>query len=783
MGCMARRGTFSMFSAIKVSVKGRVQGVGFRPFVFSLAKKYLLTGTVQNNMDGVKIHIEGEAGNLYLFLEDLKEKAPRLSIISEMNVETAPILDFSDFSIGNSERAGTSDLIIPIDSAICGECLNEMSNPADFRYRYPFINCTQCGPRYTIINELPYDRPFTSMADFMMCHECEKEYINPVNRRHHAQPIACPKCGPKVSLFNSFGKELADNDVIEKTKRLLEQGMIIAVKGIGGYHLCCDARNHEAVSTLRFRKNRPNRPLAVMASSIKEIQSFAEMDSEEQNLLQSPEAPIVILQKKKGEDVLSKAVAPGMTTIGVMLPYTPLHHLLFKDSEEKCLIMTSANPSGLPIIYQDAEVFDYLAGISDYFLLHNREILHPVDDSVIQINGHNKDFLRRSRGYVPDPLPTNEDVNGIVAFGGQQKTTFTIGRNQQIFIGPHIGDLDNIETLAHYKRELDHLLKWIDIPKNIAVIDTHPGYQGRQLLEEYSFEQIVEVQHHHAHMAACMGENNLEGEVFGIILDGTGYGADGHIWGFEILYGSYETVERMGHLQYTPLPGNEKSIKEPWRNAVAMLSTLLGEVGIEYAGKLFPNKKTETSILLAMIENNINTVQAGTCGRLFDAVSAICGICEIASYDGEAAIQLSERAQHSNPITPYPFVLENNTKLITFQFSLMLRAIVEDVLNGVELKIISSRFHETIVCALSAAMFELKAKFPRFSNRVVLSGGSFHNRFIRERLTSQLTNLGFAVYNHSGIPCNDGGLSYGQLMVAAAKRRNEHVYRGTGESN
>ena len=761
-----------MLSAIRVSVRGRVQGVGFRPFVFSLAAKYLMTGTVQNNMDGVKIHLEGEEEKLLLFLEELNSKVPRLAKIVSVITETVEVKHFEEFTIIPSDRAGTSDLIIPIDSAVCDDCLQEMNNPDNFRFNYPFINCTQCGPRYTIINELPYDRPFTSMSGFRMCPECNKEYEDPKNRRHHAQPIACPHCGPSVTLFTSTGEELVDGDPMEAVVRLLERGHIIALKGLGGFHLCCDARNHEAVSKLRIRKNRPNRPLAVMAASIEEVLSFAVLNHEERALLESPEAPIVVLGKKD-EQRLSKAVAPGMKTIGVMLPYTPLHHLLFKNSKVQCLIMTSANPSGLPILYKDNEAFSYLSGIADYYLLHNREILHPVDDSVVQINDHRNDFLRRSRGFVPDPLPAIADVTGIVAFGGQQKTTFTIGRNQQIFVGPHIGDLENMETIEHYRRELDHLLKWIEIPRNIAVIDSHPGYQVRNLAIEYSFEQVIEVQHHHAHMASCMADNHLEGDVFGIILDGTGYGTDGHVWGFEVLYGNYNEFKRLGHLQYTPLPGGEKAIKEPWRNAVAMLLTLLGEKGESYAKLLFPEKKADISILKTMIENNINTIEAGTCGRLFDAISAICGICQVSSYDGEAAIGLAEWAQLGQHVETYPFELNNTGELISFQFANMLDAIVQDVLNGVQLTVISSRFHETIVCALTAAMLVLKLQNKQYSNRIVLSGGSMHNRYLREKLTSKLTNLGFEVYNHSGIPCNDGGLSYGQLMVAAAKRRNE----------
>ncbi len=758
-----------MDSALKISVRGRVQGVGFRPFVFGLAEKYQLNGTVQNNMDGVKIQLEGERNQLSAFLYDLENIPPRLSKIDQINVETVEACNHKTFSIIASERTGTSMLVIPIDSAVCDDCLEEMKHPGDFRYRYPFINCTQCGPRYTIIGELPYDRPYTTMAGFKMCPECQAEYDNPLNRRHHAQPIACPKCGPKVLLFDSNGAEMPINDPITEVISLLKTGKIVAVKGIGGYHLCCDARNEDAVQKLRARKNRRFRPLAVMAATMEEITKFAEVNQEEKGLLQSPESPIVVLRKNKSCS-LAKGIAPEMDTVGVMLPYSPLHHLLFEDTDVTCLVMTSANPSGLPMIYNEDQVFQYLKGIADFYLIHNREILHPVDDSVIQLNNHNQDFFRRSRGYVPDPLTAKWDVTGVVAFGGQQKTTFSIGRNEQIFIGPHIGDLENLETINHYKHELDHLLKWVDIPKRTAVIDAHPGYMGRMLLQDYQFDEVLEIQHHHAHMAACMGENELFGEAYGIILDGTGYGTDGHVWGFEILYGGYSNVVRQGHLAYTPLPGIEKAIKEPWRNAAAMLISLLGVQGEGYAKRLFPNKEMELNVIKNMISKGINSVQAGTCGRLFDAVSAMTGICEKSTYDGEAAIKLGEIARWDDSILPYSFELDETDNLVTFNFSKMLQEVAEDVLNGIPAASISSRFHETIVCALVEAMQELRKRNPLSSNQVVFSGGSFHNKYLREQLTLKLSSSGFTVYNHQKVPCNDGGLSYGQLLVAAAKR-------------
>ncbi|XJZ25868.1 carbamoyltransferase HypF [Bacillota bacterium Lsc_1132] len=759
-----------MRKAEKIAVRGRVQGVGFRPFIFQLAHEFSLNGTVQNNMDGVKIYLEGEAEALQRFQAALTTRAPRLSKIDSVIVEEAELQCKQDFTIIESERSGTSMLVIPTDSAICDDCIKEMNDPTDFRYQYPFINCTQCGPRYTIIEELPYDRPFTTMKNFHMCPDCKQEYVDPGNRRHHAQPIACPTCGPKVQLLDSLGEVIKADHPISQTIQLLKKGKIVAIKGIGGYHLCCDAGNEKAVSLLRDRKKRPLKPLAVMVSSIEAACQIAEISQAEENLLRSPESPIVILSKSKN-DALSANVAPGMATIGVMLPYTPLHYLLFADPGLPCLVMTSANPSGMPMLYQDDKALTYLEGIADYLLVHNREILHPVDDSVVQIINGKIDFLRRSRGYVPDPFVTDRDVSGIVAFGGQQKTTFAIGRNHQIFVGPHIGDLENIETVQHYQQEFDHLFKWVDTFKKIAVVDAHPGYYVHTIAKAYGFAEEIEVQHHHAHMAACLDEHQIKDKAFGIILDGTGYGLDGKVWGFEILYGDTAEFERMAHLHYTPLPGGEKCIREPWRNAVAMLMSLHGNEGTVLAKAIFPDKTNEIELLRKMIEQNVNVIEAGTCGRLFDAVSAICGITKVSSYDGEAAIKLAELADGLQEWESYPFTLEDSNELLTINFSNMLKEIANDVLKGMNQSVISSRFHETVVKAIVSAMEHLLHKRMEMKKNVVLSGGSMHNRYLRKRLAVELEKREFNVFFPEKVPCNDGGLSYGQLVVAAERRR------------
>ena len=759
-----------MFETIKISIVGNVQGVGFRPFIYQLANEFSLKGTVQNNMDGVEVFVEGKLPQVEQFLQSIEQKAPRLSRIDQMVVQKEDYKGFEDFSIIKSRREGTSQLVIPVDAGICDACLAEMNNPNNFRHHYPFITCTQCGPRYTIIDELPYDRPYTSMAHFELCPNCEKEYNDPMDRRHHAQPIACPECGPHISLVSSDGRILAEyEDALKLAGKYLLEGKILVVKGIGGFHLCCDASNIEAVALLRNRKNRPNRPLAVMSFSIDHVKEFAFVSAEEERLMKSPEAPIVILNKKSDYHLAEK-VAPNMNTIGVMLPYSPLHYLLLKEADKRTLIMTSANVSSLPIVYKNEECSQYLGEMADFYLMHNRNILHPVDDSVVQIVQGDTDFFRKSRGYVPNVLFSKKNVDGIVSFGGQQKTTFALGRNDQVFIGPHIGDLDNLNTIEHYKNELQLLLKWVQPNQKIAVIDYHPNYQTRQLVKEFPFEEVVEVQHHHAHMAACLADNGIAEKTFGIILDGTGFGLDGNIWGFEVFYGDCKEVQRLAHLHYTALPGGEACIREPWRNAVGMLCTLLGEEGLKISEQLFPSRKEAISVLRAMVDKGLNTVYAGTCGRLFDAVSSMIGICEKSTYDGEAAIRLSELAKMDQQVDAYSYeILENEQKLI-FNFTRMIVEIAEDRIGGKDVKEISTTFHETIVQALVDGINRLHKTFPQYNKKIVLSGGSFHNRYLKERLIQCLSAAGFEVYTHHRIPCNDGGLSYGQLMVAAAKR-------------
>ncbi|WP_413359838.1 carbamoyltransferase HypF [Robertmurraya sp. 2P01SA] len=766
---MDKTSLYTKSKAVIITVKGRVQGVGYRPFVFQIATQFAVTGTVQNNMDGVRIFAEGQEPALQFFVDAIHSKAPRLARIDEVIIEDSQSKGHDQFSIIPSERTGKSSLVIPVDSAICVDCLQEMREPNDFRYRYPFINCTQCGPRYTIIDSLPYDRPYTSMSDFHMCSDCEKEYEDPMNRRHHAQPIACDSCGPKVMIVSMGGDIMREkDDAIKKTIELLSKGKIVAVKGIGGYHLACDAFNEGTVAALRERKHRPQRPLAMMVANIEVAKEICHVSPQEEMVLQSSESPIVIL-KKRGGTSLANSLAPGMNTLGVMLPYTPLHHLLFEGGSISVLVMTSANPSGLPMLYKDEEAVAYLQGIADYILTNNRPILHPVDDSVVRIIDGKQSFLRRSRCYVPDPFTTSHDVHEVVALGPQQKNNFAIGRNKQIFVGPHIGEMEHLEVLAHYEKELSHLMKWMGIEGKMLATDMHPGYVTTELARSMK-GQIIPVQHHHAHLVSCMEDNKLIDSVFGIILDGTGYGEDGHIWGFEILYGDPKEYRRLAHLHYTHLPGNEKAIKEPWRNATAMLIDYFGDEGCDLAKRLFIGRDYEIEIMANMLCKGVNSPLAGTCGRLFDAVSAILGVCEVSTYDGEAAIKLSELLTFEQVEKPYSYKVIFTKDIATINFAQGLKEIIQDKWLGIPLQKIIERFHETVVTICVELIFVLSNNNPSFNKQVVLSGGSFHNPYLAVEISKRIKKKGFQVYTHKRVPCNDGGLSLGQLIIASQRR-------------
>ncbi|OEH92810.1 carbamoyltransferase HypF [Bacillus solimangrovi] len=753
-----------------ITIRGRVQGVGFRPYVFQCAKDLGIVGNVQNNKDGVRIIAQASERLMDVFINQLHEKKPHAARIDFFEVkDVSNQHNFFDFTIEPSEAQGDSNLIVPIETAICQVCLEELNDPTNHRYQYPFINCTQCGPRYTIIDSLPYDRPRTSMQQFKMCEKCEAEYKDTMNRRHHAQPISCHKCGPNLRLIKMDGTIRAEKEAaITEVRRLIDQGKVVAIKGLGGYHLVCDATNPTVVNELRVRKHRPSRPLACMVRSLKVAKQLCIVSEDDEQLLSSSEAPIVILPLRESTSIME--VAPNYRSLGIMLPYTPLHYLIFNGMQTDVLVMTSANISGLPMISTEEDALSKLQEVSDAILSDDRPILQSIDDSVMCTDVSYPTFLRRGRGYAPEPISVHVDVDGILALGSDQKNTYAIGRNKQIFLSKHIGEITGVDMVDYLQEDYERTQQLFSVQHRIAVIDKHPNYHIREWADNLQVP-IFEVQHHHAHHVACMTENNLTEPCLGIILDGTGYGDDGNIWGFEVLYGNACGVERLAHLRYSPLPGGEKAIKEPWRNAVAMLIHQL-EDGKDIANQIFSNKKFEIDIIEKMINKKLNSPLVGTCGRLFDAISSILGICHITSYEGEAAILLSEqlKAIHikNDNAKPFTYELCRINELIEIDFSQMLREIVEDYLSGVSIDEIIVRFHETVVSAIITAVLEVVKVNQIYTNKVVLSGGSFHNVKLSHDIQRMLTVHKFDVYKHHRVPCGDGGLAIGQLMIAKA---------------
>lgn len=761
-----------MLQALNIKVNGRIQGVGFRPFVYSLAKKYELKGSVKNNKGSVIIHVEGQSQNISKMVKDLKLNPPRLSKIMEIQIDQTVLKGYKEFSIDPSQKDGNAVPLVSSDAAICSQCLEEMFDPQNRRYEHPFINCTQCGPRYSIITSQPYDRPNTTMKNFIMCSDCHKEYEDPSNRRHHAQPICCPECGPDLYLLSHTGELLERNKrALEIAAERLKQGKVVAVKGVGGYHLACDAFKERAVSLIRHKKNRPERPLAVMAKSIETVKRFCYVSKEEEQVLTSAEMPIVVLKRIKDNPMMPANISPGLSTLGIMLPYSPLHHLLFKESGLDCLVMTSANLSALPIHYKD-DTLHQIQGMCEFILTHNRKIHLPIDDSVIRIDGQHIQFLRRARGYIPELFPASRNVDGILALGANQKNTFAIGRNKTVIMSPHIGELDNEEMNKFYEEKLTHYKDWFQVEEKYIAKDKHPSFATAALASR-SNKEIIPVQHHHAHHVSCMEENQIDKPCIGIILDGTGFGDDGHIWGFECLYGNAYFVERLGHLKYTPLPGGEKAIKEPWRNAAGMILYNWPQEGKILANQLFPDKTKEINIIESMIKNRLNVPLAGTCGRLFDAVSAILGICLYSTYEGEAAIKLSDYMEDIDDainVGAYPFnVQKTKENLIQIDATMMLYQIMQEKLQNESIKNVIAKFHNTILrCCIEMVLRSVNER-PELNRSVVLSGGSFQNIYLLREMKRLLLENGFNVYTHKNVPCHDGGISFGQLVIAAAK--------------
>ena len=640
-----------------------------------------------------------------------------------------------------------------------------MLTPDDRRYHYPFINCTNCGPRYTIIDDIPYDRPKTSMRHFNMCPRCQAEYDDPTDRRFHAQPNACADCGPHVDLFDNRRQWIVSGgDAVKKAAELLKQGRILAVKGLGGYHLAADAANSGSVKQLRRRKLREEKPFAIMSYDLDAIGRYARVGNEEEKILTSIQRPIVLLKKKK-PNAISTEVAPGNNYFGVMLPYAPLHYLLLEHGFE-ALVMTSGNLSEEPIAIDNDDAFNRLGDIADYFLTHNRDIYLRSDDSIVRHTAGAKRFLRRSRGFVPIPVFLKNEIPPILACGAELKNTICVTKQDKAFLSQHIGDLENLPTYEFFELTIAHLKRILDIEPEIIACDMHPDYLSTRYALELKTDHHIQVQHHHAHIVSCMAEHKQGGALIGLSFDGTGYGSDGAIWGGEILVAREHDFERAGHLSYVPMPGSAAAIKEPWRMAVSYLQNAYGSdfhnLGLAAITAIDTEKLT---VIGDMISKGINSPLTSSLGRLFDGVAAICGIRQRVSFEGQAAMELEMLAtQDTGSIYDYAWDSGDAYRILTGP---IIRGVVDDVLKGKPMGEISSRFHRTLICLFTDLCVRIGKE--RGLNRVVLSGGVFQNSILLSGLTRALEETGFKVFSHQHVPTNDGGISLGQAVVAAAK--------------
>lgn len=752
-----------MTTRAQIIVRGVVQGVGFRPFVYSHANRQSLKGRVLNNATGVLIDLEGDASNIELFVRELELNPPPLSAIEsiERREDLLP-LHYSDFQILESDAEGQKLVPICADVATCDDCLRELFDESNRRYRYPFINCTNCGPRFTITERIPYDRENTTMRLFEMCAECRAEYENPFDRRFHAEPTACAVCGPRLRLLNAAGKEV-EGDPLVVASELLKRGSILAIKGIGGFHLACDALSRDAVAKLRGRKFREDKPFALMARTLDAIKPYCRISAAEIALLESPSRPIVLLERKRGNEI-PRSVAPGVNTLGFMLPYAPLHHLLLASLDQP-LVMTSGNISDEPICFHDDDANTRLSRIADYFLIHDRPIHIRTDDSVVRCFNDREMILRRARGYAPAPIRTAINFErSILACGAELKNTFCLARGSSAFVSHHIGDLENLETLRSFTDGIAHYQHLFDITPEVVAYDLHPEYLSTKFalaLEDISTK--VAVQHHHAHVASCMADNNIDGEVIGVAFDGLGFGTDGKLWGGEFFVADFCDAERVAHLANVPLAGGVKAIKEPWRLAAVYLQQTFGDefvaLDLPFTREL---DRRRWSTLSSMIAAGVNSPATSSMGRLFDAVSSLLTLRTSVNYEGQAAIELEGMADRV-AADVYEFNLDGEE----ISAREVVRKVVEDLLDGVPVGQISARFHFSVARMIVNVARKIRAE--RHLNRMVLSGGVFQNMLLLEQVCRLLRDSEFDVFTHRRVPPNDGGISLGQAAIAGAR--------------
>jgi hydrogenase maturation protein HypF len=764
----------------EIRIRGIVQGVGFRPFVYGLARRLNVCGLVRNQAGAVQIEAEADGSTLDAFLGQLTTGAPPLARIETVRWRPAAARGETEFRIESSEEGEAVDVFVSPDVAVCSDCLAELFDPADRRYRYPFLNCTNCGPRLTIITGAPYDRPLTTMAGFEMCANCRREYDDPSDRRFHAQPIACAVCGPRLSLLDAKGHTLDVADPLLAFASAVLNGEIGALKGLGGYHLVCDATSELVVCKLRRRKHRDDKPFAIMVRDAETAAALCNLSRNERELLCSARRPIVLLQKRSVADSpVVRSVAPGNPQLGVMLPYTPLHHLLLEAVGRRPLVMTSANRSDEPIVYRDDEAVERLVGIADLHLTHDRPIHVRCDDSVTRVVAKQELPVRRSRGYAPQPVPLPFNCRQpILAVGGQFKASFAIGKDRQAILSHHLGDLEHFEAYRAFERDIELYEKIFRIDAACLAHDLHPDYaSSRYAWQRAAAHQIelISVQHHHAHLASCMSENGLIGPVIGVTMDGTGYGTDGAIWGGEVLVGDYHGFRRAAHLNYIGVPGGDIAVRQPWRSALAHLHAS----GSDFAELNSRIPSRSLRIVRRMLERGLNTPLTSSAGRLFDAIAALVGLRDVATFEGQPAVELEWLASEATADGTYPYDIRTaetgspgrdpagTDDTLIIDSRPLIRAVVADVRQGVDRRRIARRFHSTFAAMIVTVCERLRLQTEW--NRVVLSGGVFMNVLLSSEVSSLLENRGFEVYRHRLVPPGDGGLSLGQLAVAAAR--------------
>jgi len=764
----------------RVQVRGIVQGVGFRPFVYALATSLGLAGYVFNSSASVTIEVEGFEDLVERFLGTLRSDPPHLAEIADVTVGDLELTGEASFAILRSQDVAGEFVLVSPDSGTCDDCWRDFGDRLNRRYGYPFTNCTHCGPRYTIVEDIPYDRAATKMSRFRMCEACEAEYNDPRDRRFHAQPNACAHCGPSLALV-PCGRSLNEVNfagaeslpAIHEARMLLREGKILAVKGLGGFLLACDASNEAAVGELRRRKRRPDKPFALMARDIEAVRKLCEVSATDEGALRDLRRPIVILPRL-ADAGLAKGIAPGNLTLGVVLPYTPLHYLLFSDSADSAsefpaLVMTSGNLSEEPIVVSNAEALTRLDGVADWFLLHNRDIATRVDDSVVRTFEGRERVLRRSRGFVPKAIDLEIPVEEVLAFGGELKNTFCLTKDRYAILSQHIGDMENYETMRFFEETLANMKHMFRVEPRVAAYDLHPAYMSTKMALASNIERKVGVQHHHAHICSCMAENHLRDRVIGVAFDGTGFGTDGRIWGGEFLVADFAGFERRAHLRNVLLPGGDAAVRQPWRMALSYLRDTFGEQmpGVLECLRDIPERQVQ--LVDSMISRRLHTVETSSAGRLFDAIAVLVGIGLEVSFEGQAAISLESIAE-AGVERRYDFEIEGDNPEVV-DFRPMITAIVGDLRLGKSVGEISSSFHNT----LSVAIVEVCSRIKKSDglDKVCLSGGTFQNFYLLDRTVRKLRACGFGVFLHAKVPCNDGGISLGQAVIA-----NEVVRRG-----